>query len=159
MPRSRSWNAKPTFSLQMCNEQRNCTRALKAHKQVVQRTVPLARMGHPPGAASDKPQPRFARDADDRSIFITGLPKQNETPEEVAAFFADCGPINKCTLIKDRATQQLKGAAYVEFQTNEGRGRALDTKQNALFRGQHPITVCTLASVQTLFSSPLLPPH
>lgn len=93
------------------------------------------------GAAAAGAAPRFAKDSDDRSIFILGLPKTDETPEEVAALFHDCGPILKVTLLRDKATQQPKGAAYVEFATFEAAGRALDTKNNILFRNAHPLTV------------------
>lgn len=89
----------------------------------------------------EKAPPRFAKDADDRSIFIAGLPKQDETAEELAQLFAPCGPIAKVTLLRDHTTNNLKGTAYIEFQTFEGAGRALDTMQQVQFRGAHALTV------------------
>lgn len=87
-------------------------------------------------------QRRFAKDSDDRSIYVANLPQDpNLTPEEVAQFFSECGPIVNCTLLRDRATGQLKGTAYIEFSTYEATGRALDAKQNVVFRGQN-LTVC-----------------
>jgi RNA recognition motif-containing protein len=84
---------------------------------------------------------RFAKDTDDRSIFITNLPKGEEggyvtTHEDLCKFFEDCGRIATCTILRDRKTQELKGSAYVEFATYEGHGKAMDTKQNAIFHGR-----------------------
>ena len=88
-----------------------------------------------PDAAS-KPPPRFEKDADERSVFVTGLPKTaNVTPEAVAAFFGDCGTVKTCTLLKNKQTGELKGSAYVEFATHEGAGRAIDTKNNTVIEG------------------------
>ena len=79
----------------------------------------------------DKPQPRFAHDADERSIFVSGIPKTLDiTPERLASLFEDCGPILKCTILRNKGTNELKGAAYIEFGTHEAVGRALDTKNN-----------------------------
>ena len=83
---------------------------------------------------------QFAKDSDDRSIFIGNLPKGDNggyaaTPEDILTFFADCGQIINCTVLKDRNTGQLKGTAYVEFASHEMAGRALDIKQNANFQG------------------------
>ena len=105
----------------------------------------------------EKAPPRFAKDADDRSIFIAGLPKQDETAEELAQLFAPCGPIAKVTLLRDHTTNNLKGTAYIEFQTFEGAGRALDTMQQVQFRGAHALTVCTyktLGALEKLSSPP-----
>lgn len=94
-----------------------------------------------------KPPPRFAPDADSRSVFVQGLPKQNESPEEVAAFFADCGQVQKCTVLKDKTSGALKGSAYVEFATQEAAGRACDNKNNAAFRGSFPLQVARKKSL------------
>lgn len=106
-------------------------------------------------AQSQQPTPaqaaahRFSKDTDGRSIFIGNLPKgQNgitTTPEELAHFFSDCGPILNCTVLKDRNTEELKGTAYIEFATYEAAGRAIDTKNNAVFKGS-TILVCWMSS-------------
>ena len=95
-------------------------------------------------AAAQKHQ--FAKDSDDRSVFVMGIPRgipgqPPVTPEELAGFFVDCGHILTCTVLKDRTTGELKGSAYLEFATHEACGRAIDTKNNALFKG-FPLSVC-----------------
>jgi hypothetical protein len=104
----------------------------------------FAGQAHPPHSGdatvqadgSGKPPPRFEKDADDRSIFIQGIPSHPDiTPELIAEGFQDCGPILKCTLLRNRATNELKGTAYIEFGTYEAVGRAIDTKTNLQFRG------------------------
>jgi hypothetical protein len=91
----------------------------------------------------------FARDADDRSIFISNLPKNPGdiplTPEELARFFEDCGVINKCSLLIDRNTNTLRGTAYIEFATKEGQANAINYKNQQQFRGQ-PLTVASKKS-------------
>nr|CCC92403.1 putative RNA-binding protein [Trypanosoma congolense IL3000] len=88
----------------------------------------------------------FSKDSDGRSIFVGNLPKgenggPTSTPEELAQFFADCGPILNCTLLRDRMTGELKGTAYIEFSTYTGMGKAIDMKNNSVFKG-NTIIVC-----------------
>ena len=101
----------------------------------------------------------FTKTTDDRSIFIQNLPKGENgyttTHEDLSNFFAECGQILTLTLLSDRKTQQFKGAAYIEFATFEGIGRALDTKQNAMFHGNalkvcrhHPKTISNKKSTR-----------
>jgi RNA recognition motif-containing protein len=96
--------------------------------------------------------------SDDRSVFVMNIPRvagqPPVTPEELGAFFTDCGPILTCTVLKDRATGELKGSAYLEFATHEACGRAIDTKNNALFRGV-PLYVCSGEFQKNTFFSPL----
>ncbi|CUG93636.1 RNA-binding protein, putative [Bodo saltans] len=137
--------------------------------QQAQQWQPTSTFGHPvqaaaaqgfprqqgyPGAQGGAPaqvQPghQFSKDTDDRSVFIGNLPKgQNgimTTPEELAAFFQDCGPMLNVTVLKDKATGELKGTAYIEFATHEACGKALDVKNNANFKGS-AITVCWSSS-------------
>lgn len=93
---------------------------------------------------AQKSNHRFSKDTDDRSVFVTNLPKGEEgyvtTHEDLCKFFEDCGRIQTCTLLRDKKTQELKGSAYIEFATYEGHGKAMDTKQNALFHGR-PVKV------------------
>lgn len=114
--------------------------------------APGAQGGAPGGAQQAQPGHQFSRDSDDRSVFIGNLPKgQNgvmTTPEELAAFFQDCGPLLNCTVLKDKATGELKGTAYLEFGTYEACGRAIDVKNNAVFKGS-AISVCWSSSSQT----------
>ncbi|KAG5478075.1 hypothetical protein LSCM4_05474 [Leishmania orientalis] len=98
----------------------------------------------------------FSKDTDSRSIFIGNLPRGTDgsattTPEELVQFFSDCGHILNCTVLKDRATGELKGTAYIEFADYTAMGKAIDTKNNANFKGS-TIIVC----VSTSF---LFPPY
>lgn len=89
-----------------------------------------------PADGAAKQPPRFARDADDRSVFINNIPKREDvTPDSLAALFADCGQIMKCTLLRNRTTNELKGTAYIEFGSYESAGRAIDTKNNCVYLG------------------------
>ncbi|CBH13713.1 RNA-binding protein, putative [Trypanosoma brucei gambiense DAL972] len=104
--------------------------------------------GQVSGSTSHAPgQPHhFSKDSDGRSIFVGNLPKGDNggpttTPEELAHLFADCGPILNCTLLRDRTTGELKGTAYVEFSTYTGMGKAIDTKNNTMFKGS-TLIVC-----------------
>ncbi|KAH9597150.1 RNA recognition motif domain [Trypanosoma melophagium] len=89
---------------------------------------------------------QFSKDSDGRSIFVGNLPRgenggPTSTPEELTEFFSDCGQILNCTVLRDRTTGELKGTAYVEFASYTGMGRAIDTKNNANFKGS-TIIVC-----------------
>ena len=97
----------------------------------------------------------FSKDTDSRSVFVGNLPKGTEggvttTPEELVQFFSDCGSILNCTVLKDRAAGELKGTAYIEFADYTAMGKAIDTKNNANFKGS-TIIVCVSLS-QLLFT-------
>lgn len=78
----------------------------------------------------------FSKDTDERSVFVGNLPKHLPiTQEELTQFFSECGPILNCTLLKDRVTQELKGTAYIEFASYSAMGKAIDTMNNAVFKG------------------------
>lgn len=98
------------------------------------------------GTAAAGTAHHFSKDSDGRSVFVGNLPKGENggpttTREELELFFSDCGPILNCTVLRDRTTQELKGTAYVEFASYAGMGQAIDTKNNAIFKG-HTIVVC-----------------
>ncbi|GET89028.1 hypothetical protein, conserved [Leishmania tarentolae] len=98
----------------------------------------------------------FSKDTDSRSIFIGNLPRGTDgtpttTPEELVQFFADCGNILNCTVLKDRATGELKGTAYIEFADYTAMGKAIDTKNNANFKGS-TIIVCVSTSSSLLLA-------
>ncbi|TPP52310.1 RNA recognition motif family protein [Leishmania donovani] len=93
----------------------------------------------------------FSKDTDSRSIFIGNLPRGTDgtpatTPEELVQFFADCGNILNCTVLKDRATGEPKGTAYIEFADYTAMGKAIDTKNNANFKGS---TIINMSTVNT----------
>lgn len=94
-----------------------------------------------PGGASPAPH-HFSKDTDERSIFVGNLPKNFPvTPEELMQFFSECGPILHCTILKDRVTQEPKGTAYIEFGSYASMGKAIDSMNNAVFKGS-PLIVC-----------------
>jgi hypothetical protein len=104
----------------------------------------------------------FSKDTDSRSIFVGNLPKGTDggattTPEELVQFFSDCGSILNCTVLKDRATGELKGTAYVEFADYTAMGKAIDTKNNANFKGS-TIIVCVSVPLSFLVSAFFAPP-
>lgn len=89
---------------------------------------------------SSSPSPHsthtFSKDTDERSVFVGNLPKQYPiTKEELMHLFSECGPILNCTLLRDRVTQELKGTAYIEFSSYSAMGKAIDTMNNATFKG------------------------
>ncbi|KAK7197059.1 RNA recognition motif (RRM, RBD, or RNP domain) [Novymonas esmeraldas] len=110
-------------------------------------------------AAASAGMHSFSKDTDSRSIFIGNLPRGTDgaattTPEELVQFFADCGSILNCTVLKDRATGELKGTAYIEFSDYTAMGKAIDTKNNANFKGS-PLIVCVSTPSPLSFYFPL----
>jgi hypothetical protein len=105
------------------------------------------------------PQHRFAPDADERTICISGLPLDPAitTPENIFQLFQDCGPIEKVTVVRRRATGELKGYAYVEFATHQAAGRALDTKNNLTFNNT-PLKVSRKRNTQRAMHPPPVAP-
>lgn len=99
----------------------------------------------------------FTKTTDDRSVFVSNLPRGENgyttTHDDLANFFSECGQILALTLLSDRKTGQLKGTAYIEFATFEGHGRALDTKQNAMFNGN----VLKVEKKRSLYRPPTAP--
>ncbi|KAG5504078.1 hypothetical protein GH5_04940 [Leishmania sp. Ghana 2012 LV757] len=103
----------------------------------------------------------FSKDTDSRSIFIGNLPRGTDgsaattTPEELVQFFSDCGHILNCTVLKDRATGELKGTAYIEFADYTAMGKAIDTKNNANFKGSTIIVCVSTSSLSFHLPPPL----
>ncbi|KAG5478318.1 hypothetical protein CUR178_05033 [Leishmania enriettii] len=105
----------------------------------------------------------FSKDTDSRSIFIGNLPRGTDgsattTPEELVQFFSDCGHILNCTVLKDRATGELKGTAYIEFADYTAMGKAIDTKNNANFKGSTIIVCVSTSSLSFPISSKAMRP-
>lgn len=125
-------------------------------QQQQQQQQPIGSAGQAAAQAS-APTPiihSFSKDTDSRSIFIGNLPRGTDgtpttTPEELVQFFADCGNILNCTVLKDRATGEPKGTAYIEFADYTAMGKAIDTKNNANFKGS---TIIVCVSTSPLFS-------
>ncbi|EEB09398.1 poly(A) binding protein Pab2 [Schizosaccharomyces japonicus yFS275] len=51
---------------------------------------------------------------DAQSVYV-GNVDYSVTPEELQAHFAECGPINRVTILCDKFTGHPKGFAYIEF--------------------------------------------
>lgn len=91
-----------------------------------------------PAMSSPHPVHVFSKDTDERSVFVGNLPKHLPiTQEELTQFFSECGSILNCTLLRDRVTQELKGTAYIEFSSYSAMGKAIDTMNNANFKGSN----------------------
>lgn len=106
----------------------------------------VSSLGASQSGSANPPPHHFSKDSDGRSIFVGNLPKGENggvstTSEELTSFFADCGQILNCTLLRDRVTHELKGTAYIEFTSYSAMGQAIDTKNNADYKG-HTIIVC-----------------
>lgn len=68
-----------------------------------------------PAAAGPAPgPPPPSTESDGRSVYV-GQVDYAATPEELQAHFADCGIINRVTIMCNKATGQPKGFAYIEF--------------------------------------------
>lgn len=69
------------------------------------------------GAASGEPQKNC-------SVFVGNLDPRT-VEDELRLIFLPCGPIRRVTLLRDRASGQPKGTAYVEFESEESANKAL----------------------------------
>ncbi|KAG5477837.1 hypothetical protein LSCM1_05139 [Leishmania martiniquensis] len=128
------------------------------HSQLLQQPMSSAGQAPAPASAATPTVHSFSKDSDSRSIFIGNLPRGTDgsattTTEELVQFFADCGSILNCTVLKDRATGELKGTAYIEFADYTAMGKAIDTKNNSNFKGS-TIIVCVSISFLS-FANPL----
>eukprot|EP00331_Platyophrya_macrostoma_P032874 CAMPEP_0176439158 /NCGR_PEP_ID=MMETSP0127-20121128/19767_1 /TAXON_ID=938130 /ORGANISM="Platyophrya macrostoma, Strain WH" /LENGTH=252 /DNA_ID=CAMNT_0017823355 /DNA_START=24 /DNA_END=782 /DNA_ORIENTATION=- len=70
------------------------------------------------------------------SIFVGGTDPAKTTENDLRLFFANCGPIRRVTILKDRFTMQPRGACYVEFETEEGMNMAVSTKDGQTLHGR-----------------------
>lgn len=59
-----------------------------------------------------------------KSIFVSGFDPQT-TESDIRLFFSCCGSIVRITLLRDKATGQNRGSAYLEFDTPEQAQAAL----------------------------------
>lgn len=60
-----------------------------------------------------------AAETDARSIYV-GSVDYSATPEELQAHFADCGTVNRVTILCNKFTGHPKGYAYIEFADEDG---------------------------------------
>lgn len=68
------------------------------------------------------------------SVFVNSLdPRTSE--QDLRALFSSCGAIKRITILRDRQTQQPKGRAYVEFESEESVPKAL-LKENQSLHGR-----------------------
>lgn len=65
-----------------------------------------------------------AGDVDSRSVYV-GNVDYSSTPEELQAFFQQCGIVNRITILCDKVTGHPKGYAYVEFKDADSVQQAL----------------------------------
>lgn len=78
-------------------------------------------VGAGPAAAAGGPAAAAAATAetDARSIYV-GSVDYSATPEELQAHFADCGTVNRVTILCNKFTGHPKGYAYIEFADEDG---------------------------------------
>jgi RNA recognition motif-containing protein len=101
----------------------------------------------------DKNKARKAKDqpgeVNPLAVFITGIPA-GVNEEKLKELFAQCGTIKEVRLVKDKITGQLKGFAYIDFETTEATEVALKMDQTQMYG--KPIRVHR--SVSTLRNKP-----
>lgn len=73
-------------------------------------------------------------DSDARSVYV-GQVDYGATPEELQAYFKDCGTINRVTIICNKHSGQPKGYAYIEFVDENAVKNAL-ILNDSTFRGR-----------------------
>ena len=61
-----------------------------------------------------------------RKLFVGGLPK-NYPDERLRECFEQCGPVQKCYVVKDTLTGKTRGFGFVIFSTDDGYNKALET--------------------------------
>lgn len=61
---------------------------------------------------------------DKRSIYV-GQVDYSVTEEELKKLFEACGPVNRCTILKDKYSGQPKGFAYIEFTSADSIANAM----------------------------------
>eukprot|EP00347_Sterkiella_histriomuscorum_P010703 403375247 len=77
-------------------------------------------------------------DADERSVFVKNVDYSAE-PAELKDHFKECGEVKRVTIPVDKASQQPKGHAFIEFTTIEAAQKA-KRLTDSLFKGRQ-ITV------------------
>ena len=75
-----------------------------------------------------------ASETDEKSIYV-GQVDYEATPEELQAHFANCGTINRVTILCDKFTGRSKGFAYVEFEDSAAVPAAI-LLDNSIFKGR-----------------------
>jgi polyadenylate-binding protein 2 len=78
--------------------------------------------------------PDGSAESDARSVYV-GNVDYAATPEELQAHFADCGTINRVTIMCNKATGTPKGFAYIEFVDQDAVKNAVILNESP-FRGR-----------------------
>ncbi len=71
-------------------------------------------------------------------LFVANLP-YSLSEDELSAFFAQCGPLKSCDLVKDRQTEQSRGFAFVEFQSDQDAEEARKRLDESVLSGRRII--------------------
>lgn len=69
-------------------------------------------------------------------LYVGNLPYQT-TESDLQALFAAAGEVNTVTVMRDRATGQARGFAFVEMRDAEGAQRAIGELNNQQFGGRN----------------------
>jgi RNA recognition motif-containing protein len=70
-----------------------------------------------------------------RKLYVGNLPFQT-TEGDLESLFATSGDVASVTIMRDRATGQARGFAFVEMATDDAALRAVDTLNNSNFGGR-----------------------
>ena len=92
----------------------------------------------------DDPKTEEAKDKqqendDDKSIYVKNVDYSTDQ-KELEAHFAQCGKIEKVTIVCDKYSGKPLGYAYMKFADLESAKKAIETLNDSLFKGRQ-ITV------------------
>ena len=71
-------------------------------------------------------------------LFIANLP-YSLSEDELSDYFAQCGPLRSCELVKNRQTGQSRGYAFVEFQSDLDAEEAIKRLNESVLGGRRII--------------------
>merc|ERR1712137_574626 len=102
------------------------------------------------------PTPLEKKSADERSVYV-GNVDYATTPEELQQLFAQCGIIERVTILTDAYTKQPKGYAYIEFKEKSSVVNALELNETLLHNRQiKVVTKRSNVSLPTLLTPRIL---
>ena len=66
------------------------------------------------------------------AVYISGIPT-GVNEDKLKELFSKCGTIKEVRLVKDKVTGQLKGFAFIDFETPEAAEAALKMDQTQMY--------------------------
>ncbi|KAF0710149.1 Aste57867_5600 [Aphanomyces stellatus] len=80
----------------------------------------------------------FTTSTADKKVYVGNLP-MSMTEDEVKSFFESCGTVKTVKMVKDKTSHQFKGYGFVEFESTESAGQALQLGGKRV--GGRPVTI------------------